>query len=50
MAQDGRDTFFRSLNLDKSIMQTISAFIDIKNEMMKEDTDSYSNGRKYIEE
>ena len=49
MAQDGRDAFFRSLNLDKSYMKVISAFIEIKSEMMKEDTDSYSNGKKYTE-
>ena len=47
MAQDGRDTFFRSLNLDKSVMKVVSAFIEIKQEMLKEDTDAYTNGKEY---
>jgi len=47
MRRDGRDVFFRQLNLDKSVMKVVSAFIEIKQEMLKEDTDAYTNGKEY---
>ena len=43
--RDGRNAFFRNLLLDKKVKQLISEFIEVKNEMMKEDTDAYSNGK-----
>jgi len=47
MRKDGRSSFFRQMSLDKKDMQLISAFIEVKNEMMKEDTDAYNNGKQY---
>ena len=48
MRKDGRDVFFRNLNLDKSVMKIISGFIQIKQDMMNEDKDTYVNGKTYI--
>jgi hypothetical protein len=45
MRGDGRNSFFKNLNLDKDIKKLCSWFIEIKSEMMKEHTDNYSNGR-----
>lgn len=45
MRRDGRDTFFRQMNLDKQDMKLISAYLEIKQEMMKENTDAYTNGK-----
>jgi hypothetical protein len=45
MRRDGRDTFFRQMNLDKHDMKIISAYLEIKQEMMKENTDAYTNGK-----
>jgi hypothetical protein len=47
MYKDGRDSFFRNLNLDKKDMKVISAFVEIKREMLKEKIDDYSNGKEY---
>jgi hypothetical protein len=47
MRRDGRDTFFRQMNLDKQYMKFISAYLEIKQEMMKENTDAYTNGKVY---
>jgi len=43
--RDGRNEFFRVLNLDKNDKKLLSTYIAIKTEMMKEDKDSYNNGR-----
>jgi len=45
MRKDGRDKFFRQLDLDKEQMKVVRAFIDIKGEMLKERNDDYSNGK-----
>jgi hypothetical protein len=47
MRRDGRDVFFRQLNLDKVTMKVVTSFVDIKQEMLKEKTDAYSNGKIY---
>jgi len=47
MHRDGRDIFFRQMNLDKQDMKFISAYLKIKQEMMKENTDAYTNGKIY---
>jgi hypothetical protein len=44
--RDGRNEFFRVLNLDKQDKKLISTYIDIKKELMKENTDNYTNGKK----
>ena len=44
---DGRNEFFRVLNLDKNDKKLLSTYIAIKTEMMKEDTDAYTNGKEY---
>jgi hypothetical protein len=43
--RDGRNEFFRVLNLDKNDKKLLSNYITIKNEMMKEVKDSYNNGK-----
>ena len=45
MNRDGRNQFFRVLNLDKNDKKLLSTYINIKQEMMKENHDSYSNGK-----
>ena len=45
MNRDGRNSFFRQLNLDKKDKQIISAFVEIKTKMLKETTDTYVNGK-----
>lgn len=45
MRGDGRNVFFRQTNLDKHDMQFITAYLKIKQEMMKEKSDSYINGK-----
>ena len=45
MRKDGKSTFFRQLNLDKKVKRLISAFVEIKEKMLKEDIDAYSNGK-----
>ena len=45
MNKDGRNSFFSKLKLDKKDMQLISAFVEIKDKMLKEDIDAYSNGK-----
>ena len=45
MNRDGRNKFFRNLNLDKKDKQLISEFIEIKTKMLKEVSDEYQNGK-----
>ena len=45
MNRDGRNKFFRNLNLDKKVKQLISEFIEIKTKMLKEVSDEYQNGK-----
>lgn len=47
MRKDGRDVFFRQMSLDKYDKKVVRAFVEIKNEMLKEDTDAYTNGKVY---
>jgi hypothetical protein len=47
MRKDGRDVFFRQLNLDKTTMKVVSAFVDIKQEIINETNDDYINGKIY---
>ena len=49
MNKDGRNAFFRNLELDKNDKKLLSTYINIKQEMMKEKVDSYENGKKYTE-
>lgn len=43
--RDGRNEFFRKLDLEKNDKKLLSTYIAIKNEMIKENKDSYTNGR-----
>lgn len=45
MQRDGRNVFFRKINLNKDVMKLLSWFIDIKQEMLNEKNDSYENGK-----
>ena len=45
MNRDGRNKFFRQLNLDKKVKQLISEFIEVKTKMLKEVSDEYQNGK-----
>ena len=45
MNRDGKNKFFRQLNLDKKVKQIISEFIEVKNKMLKEVSDTYQNGK-----
>ena len=49
MRGDGRSTFFRQMNLEKHDMQIISFYMKIKQEMMKEKSDKYINGKIHTE-
>jgi len=49
MSRDGRDKFFRQMNLDKHDMRIISAYLEIKEQMMKEKTGNYINGKIHTE-
>ena len=43
--RDGRNEFFRFLNLDKQDKKLLSTYIEVKQEMMKENHDNYTNGK-----
>ena len=43
--RDGRNEFFRVLNLDKNDKKLLSTYIAIKQEMMRENHDNYTNGK-----
>jgi len=43
--RDGRNIFFRQLNLEKNDKKLLSTYIEIKNIMLAEKDDGYSNGR-----
>jgi len=43
--RDGRNEFFRVLNLDKNDKKLLSTYIEVKQEMMKENHDNYTNGK-----
>ena len=45
MQRDGRNQFFRNLNLEKNDKKILSIYIEIKNIMLAEKDDGYSNGR-----
>ena len=47
MRGDGRVQFFRSCNFDKKTMRLLIAFRDLKEKMLKETDDQYSNGKVY---
>jgi hypothetical protein len=45
MKGDGHNQFFKHCNFDKYDMQLINAFLEIKQEMLNEDSDAYTNGK-----
>ena len=45
MQRDGRNSFFRQLNLDKKVMKILQSFREIKEKMLKDKVDSYINGK-----
>jgi len=45
MQRDGRNSFFRQLNLDKKVMKILQSFREIKQQMQKEVKDTYVNGK-----
>jgi len=43
--RDGRNEFFRNLSLEKNDKKLLSNYITIKNDMLREKVEEYSNGK-----
>ena len=49
MSGDGRNSFFRLLNLDKDTKRLLYWFREIKKDMINEQDNNYVNGKIYEE-
>ena len=50
MRGDGRNAFFRSCSFDRKTIRLLMAFRDLKEEMLNEGDEDYSNGKVYTKE
>jgi hypothetical protein len=50
MRGDGRNNFYRSCNFDKKTKRLLMNFREIKDEMLNEGDEEYSNGKVYTQE
>lgn len=50
MRGDGRVEFFRRCNFDRTTVKLLMSFRELKEEMMNEGDEDYSNGKVYTKE